>query len=195
MTTSSEIKPSKEQQAILTVEKDTIVIANPGTGKTTTVSFKVINLLENNVEPEDILCITYTEKAKKEMFDTIYKMAIEKNIPETKVMKLNIFTFHGFAYNYLTETGIISGEIIGNNFLRYSILESFQNEKALNYGINYIIDNIVPRVENAIRYIKSFGITVNKIDLKQIEPLLVKYHNLAEELKAVFFLQEIHQLF
>ena len=47
----------------------------------------------------------------------------------------------------------------------------------MNYGTNYVIDSIVPRVENAIRYIKSFGITVDKIDLKQIEPLLVKYHS------------------
>ena len=98
------------------------------------------------------------------MFEAIYNLAIEKNISETKVMKLNIFTFHGFAYNYLTELGIISGEIIGNNFLRYSILESFQNEKALNYSTNYIIDSIVPKVENSIRYIKSFGVTVDKLD-------------------------------
>ena len=61
--------------------------------------------------------------------------------------------------------------------MRYSILESFQNEKALNYSSNYIIESIVPRVENAIRYIKSFGITVDKIDVKTIEPLLVQHHS------------------
>ncbi len=166
-----------EQKKIVESQDDTLVIANPGTGKTTTLSFKVINLLENNVDPENILCITYTEKAKKEMFDAIYKLAIEKNISELKVMRLNIYTFHGYAYNYLTELGIISGEILGNNFLRYSILESFQKEKALNYSTKYIIDHIVPKVENAIRYIKSFGITVDKINLQTIEPLLVKHHN------------------
>ena len=69
---TQEIKLSAEQQEIVDSKKDTIVVSNPGTGKTTTLSFKVIKLLEDKVKPEDILCITFTEKAKKEMFDAIY---------------------------------------------------------------------------------------------------------------------------
>ena len=64
---STQFPPSKEQKAILGVKKDTIVISNPGTGKTTTLGFKVVDLLDSGVKPEDILCITFTEKAKKEM--------------------------------------------------------------------------------------------------------------------------------
>ena len=62
---SSITGPTPEQEKIIDSDENTIVIANPGTGKTTTLSFKIINLLKQNVEPEDILCITYTEKAKK----------------------------------------------------------------------------------------------------------------------------------
>ena len=68
----SEPVPSPKQKEIIESKGDTIVISNPGTGKTFTLSRKVINLLENGVEPEDILCLTYTEKAKKEMFDAIF---------------------------------------------------------------------------------------------------------------------------
>ncbi|KAF6247224.1 hypothetical protein C6990_05810 [Nitrosopumilus sp. b3] len=49
-----------------------MVVSNPGTGKTTTLSLKEIKLLTDGVNPEDILCITFTEKAKKEMFNEIY---------------------------------------------------------------------------------------------------------------------------
>ena len=60
----SKFEPSPEQKAIIESKGDTIVVSNPGTGKTFTLSRKVIDLLENGVEPEDILCITFTEKAK-----------------------------------------------------------------------------------------------------------------------------------
>ena len=44
------ITPSKEQKAILAVKKDIIVISNPGTGKTTTLGCKVLDLLDNHLK-------------------------------------------------------------------------------------------------------------------------------------------------
>ena len=69
------IVPTPEQQAIIDSKEDTIVVSNPGTGKTTTLALKVIDLLENKVNPEEILCLTFTAKAKKEMFDAIFSIA------------------------------------------------------------------------------------------------------------------------
>ena len=62
---TSRIVPSTEQQAIIDSKEDTIVVSNPGTGKTTTLALKVIDLLENKVNPEEILCLTFTGKSKK----------------------------------------------------------------------------------------------------------------------------------
>jgi DNA helicase-2/ATP-dependent DNA helicase PcrA len=164
---------SEEQQDIIDTKKDTIVVSNPGTGKTTTLSLKVIKLLEDKVNPEDILCITFTDKAKKEMFDAIYEKAKGK-FSDSVIMKINIHTFHSFAYNYLLDAGLISGDIVGNNLMRFSILNSFEQNKALNYGKDYIISTIVPKTENSIRYIKSFGITPEKIDIKKATTILEK---------------------
>ena len=167
----SKFKPSDEQRAILESKGDTMVVSNPGTGKTTTLSLKVIDLLENGAKPEDILCITFTTKAKKEMIDKIFEMSQGK-FPDADILKIKIHTFHAFAYDYLTEAGLISSEIIGNNLLRYSILESFIENKALNWGKSYIVDTIMPKVENSIRYIKAFGITPDKIDIKKTASLI-----------------------
>ncbi|MBT4646963.1 UvrD-helicase domain-containing protein, partial [archaeon] len=145
---AQEITLSDEQKDIINATKDTIVVSNPGTGKTTTLSFKVIKLLEDKVKPEDILCITFTEKAKKEMFDAIYEKAQEK-FSDADIMKINIHTFHSFAYNYLLDAGLISGDIVGNNLMRFSILNSFEKNQALNYGKDYIINTIVPKTENS----------------------------------------------
>ncbi len=170
---AQEIKLSQEQQEIIDSKKDIIVVSNPGTGKTTTLSLKVIKLLEDKVNPEDILCITFTDKAKKEMFDAIYEKAKGK-FSDSVIMKINIHTFHSFAYNYLLDTGLISGDIVGNNLMRFSILNSFEQNKALNYGKDYIISTIVPKTENSIRYIKSFGFTPEKIDIKKATAILEK---------------------
>jgi len=164
---ASNIKPTPEQQAIIDSKESTIVVSNPGTGKTTTLALKVIDLLENGVNPEEILCITFTTKAKKEMFDVIYSMAQGK-FSDSEILKIRIHTFHGFSHDYLTEAGFISSDIIGNNFLRYSILESFIENKAFTYGKDYIISSLMPKTEQAIRYIKSFGITHDKIDGKNV---------------------------
>jgi len=164
-------KPSPEQKAILESKGDTMVVSNPGTGKTTTLSLKVIDLLENGAKPEDILCITFTIKAKKEMIDKIFEMSQGK-FPDADILKIKIHTFHAFAWDYLTEAGLISSEIIGNDILRYSILESFIENKALNWGKSYIVDTIVGKVENSIRYIKAFGITPDKIDMKKTASLI-----------------------
>tara|TARA_B110001454_G_scaffold87339_1_gene83771 strand:- start:146 stop:2881 length:2736 start_codon:yes stop_codon:yes gene_type:complete len=178
-----EFKPSVEQQAIIDSKEDTMVISNPGTGKTTTLALKVIDLLENGVKPEEILCITFTAKAKKEMFNVIYSMAQEARkenkdkldkFSDANILKIRIHTFHGFTFDYLTEAGIISSDIIGNNFLRYSILESLIQNKALNYEKDYIIEKLMSKLENAIRYIKSFGITYDKINIVKASSLIEK---------------------
>lgn len=181
------ILPSKEQDAIIKINDNTIVVSNPGTGKTTTLSWKVMNLLENKVKPEDILCITFTEKAKKEMFNKIFEMSKGK-FPDSEIMKINIHTFHSFAYNYLVDLGIVSREIIGNNFLRFSILNSFEKNNAFTYGKEYIISEMVPKAENAIRYIKNFGITPDKINIENSSQLL---DNMYKEIKSKYTIEEV----
>ncbi len=169
------MQPTSEQEAIILSDKNTIVTANPGTGKTTTLSWKVLNLLQSGVNPENILCITFTEKAKKEMFDKILEMS-KGLFQEANIMKLNIYTFHGFAFSYLTDAGLVKREIMGNNAMRFSILGSYENNKAFTYEKNYMITSIVPKSENALRYIKSFGITHDKIDIKKASEIIVSIH-------------------
>jgi DNA helicase II / ATP-dependent DNA helicase PcrA len=164
------MQPSQEQEKIIKFKNDAIVVSNPGTGKTTTLSWKVMSLLEDGADPEKILCVTFTEKAKKEMFDKIYEMSKAKF--QDSAMRINIHTFHSFAFNYLIEAGLAAREIIGNNSMRFSLLESFEKNKAFNYGKEYLISTIVPKTENAIRYIKSFGITPDRINAAKASALI-----------------------
>ena len=52
-----------EKLRALQAEGNVLVIANPGTGKTLLLAHKYVQLVKRGVKPEEILCLTYTNKA------------------------------------------------------------------------------------------------------------------------------------
>ena len=75
-----------------------MIIAGAGTGKTTTLLHRIYYLIEHyKLNPENILTITYTEKAADEL-----KTRIVKNIGDTATA-MTISTFHAFCYNIVKE--------------------------------------------------------------------------------------------
>ncbi len=149
---------------------NTLIIANPGTGKTTELAKRVVDLLKNGVKEEEILCITFTNKAAHEMRERV-NSAIAKSEIKAKPYLIDIHTFHSYAFDYLGELGL-GYEIASNNMLRYSIFKSFQSDKAFNYSTKHIIGDLVPKSENAIRYLKSFGILPDDIPIDKTAKVL-----------------------
>ena len=70
-----------------------LVLAGPGTGKTFTVTRKIKHMIENEgVEPQKILCLTFSNTAAREM-----KTKIGENYD------VNVFTYHEFCLNIMEE--------------------------------------------------------------------------------------------
>lgn len=77
-------------------ERNIIVLASAGTGKTDTLSKRIANIICNNkANPSEILCITFTNKACKEM-----KERIEKIVGIT-AKEITIKTFHSFCFDII----------------------------------------------------------------------------------------------
>ncbi len=75
-----------------------MIIAGAGTGKTTTLLHRIYHLIEHyKLYPENILTITYTEKAAEEL-----KTRIVNDIGDT-AKTMTISTFHAFCYNIVKE--------------------------------------------------------------------------------------------
>ncbi len=78
--------------------KAIVIQAGPGTGKTRTLTARIAWLLsERTVPPDQILALTFTNKAARELSDRI-----ESFIPEGGE-QVTAATFHGFCLNMLKE--------------------------------------------------------------------------------------------
>src|ERR1700678_3008043 len=85
-----------EQYAAVTAKPGPIlVIAGAGSGKTRTLTYRVAYLIENGVEPENILLLTFTNKASREMLDRV------GNLLPHDISRIWGGTFHSVANKLL----------------------------------------------------------------------------------------------
>lgn len=88
---------NKEQQAAVEyLDGPLLVLAGPGTGKTQLLSAKVAYILENiDVNPENILCLTFTDAGAENMRARLQTMIGKA------ALDVNIHTYHSFGSNIL----------------------------------------------------------------------------------------------
>ncbi len=90
---------NKEQkEAVLCTEGPLLILAGAGSGKTRVLTTKIAYLIEEcGINPYNILAITFTNKAAKEMRDRIYMQI------GAKAKGAQISTFHSFGVRILTD--------------------------------------------------------------------------------------------
>jgi DNA helicase-2/ATP-dependent DNA helicase PcrA len=74
-----------------------LVLAGAGSGKTRTITYRVAYLLEQGVKPEQILLVTFTNKAAHEMIERVEKLT------DGKIFLPWAGTFHHIAYRVLKQ--------------------------------------------------------------------------------------------
>ena len=88
----------KQKDAVINLDGPMLVLAGAGSGKTRVLTTKVAYLLEEKeVSPRNILAITFTNKAAKEMKERIY------NLIGREAFLIQISTFHSFGLKLLKE--------------------------------------------------------------------------------------------
>jgi len=179
---------NEEKQEIINCDGNILVTANPGTGKTLLLAHKYINLIKSGINPEEILCLTFTRKARKEMEDRITKLIKDEKI-KIDLSELNVHTFHSYALDNIDDTHLVSP-----NLLRYSIFRYLKDIEPLNYADSYLLDTIVPKMENLIRYLKSFGVTYDQIDVDEVKKHVTDFKRFSKE-ELELFLEEFVRIY
>jgi superfamily I DNA/RNA helicase len=97
---------NKNQKKALLINKGPLIIqAGPGTGKTKTLTAKIAYLVQQkNINLKNILALTFTRKAAKEMQDRLIQtlQKANQNFNFNQNLK-NITTFHSFCYQILKQ--------------------------------------------------------------------------------------------
>lgn len=142
-----------QRAAVLYNEGPSLVIAGAGSGKTRVLTYKIAWLLENGYQPWNILALTFTNKAAREM-----KERIAKQVGTERARYLWMGTFHSLFLRILhaeaSHLGFTSQFTIYDTADSKSLIRSIIKEMQLDEK-NYKPGMIQSRISNAKNHLVS----------------------------------------
>ena len=137
----------KQQEAVEYLNGELLVLAGAGSGKTRVLTSRIVNLVKHGISPHEILAVTFTNKAAREM-----KERLALYLGEETAQKMWVGTFHS-----------ICGRILRMDIDKYSAPEGNKWDK--NFVIYDEIDSIAV-LKNVIKKLN--------LDEKIYQPKLIK---------------------
>ena len=146
-----------QRKAAERVEGPVLILAGAGSGKTRTVTYRIAHMIkEKNISPLNILALTFTNKAAREM-----KERAEELIGEENSYNLVVSTFHSFAVRILKTYSERIG--YGRNFNIYDVDDQKSIITKIKKEMN-IKDEVAPgRIANRISKLKEDGVGLDEV--------------------------------
>lgn len=91
---------NEQKQAVDTIYGPVLVIAGAGSGKTASMTVRIAKMFQMGIHPENILAVTFTRKAAKEMTERLEAM-----VGEEPMKKIWMGTFHSICVKILKKHG------------------------------------------------------------------------------------------
>jgi DNA helicase-2/ATP-dependent DNA helicase PcrA len=138
----------EQYEAVFAIQGPIVVCAGAGSGKTRVIAYRTLHLVNSGIAPDEITCVTFTNKAATEMKQRIYALLSDFEL------KPSITTFHGYALKLIRSYGARLGinnytviaddqqEIIIKRILKQlDIKDKTCTSKKILNGINFIKNN------------------------------------------------------
>ncbi len=156
-----------QKEAVLQKNGPVLIIAGAGAGKTKTIAHRILHLIKEGVNPENILAITFTNKAAKEMRERVEKIiSTDKtlNLPMSYRFKPFVSTFHSLGVYILKENSKLIG--LTRNF---SIMDRSDSSKLVKECLKSLdidpkqfepnkILNIISREKGDLNTIENYSV-------------------------------------
>ncbi|ABX31520.1 UvrD/REP helicase [Petrotoga mobilis SJ95] len=172
----------EQREAVIKSEGRSIIVAGPGSGKTRVITYKIAYLLNNGVEPENILLVTFTRAAAREMIERV------KNVTNRNIDKMLAGTFHHVCNSILRKYATLLD--YKNN---YSILDKEDSKDLLKMAkseyIKEISDNYKLPKEEVIMKIISYScntLTSLRESILERAPYLLNFERDIEQIWSIY---------
>ncbi|MBQ1344637.1 ATP-dependent helicase [Candidatus Saccharibacteria bacterium] len=149
-------KLNPEQKAAVDyIDGPLLVIAGPGTGKTQLLSVRVANILKNtDINPENILCLTFTETGAENMRNRLYSFIGQA------AYKIPVYTYHSLGsailQDFHPELNKAADELTQNIIIR-DIQKKLHSDNILRHEYQ------IPDIISTISDIKSANLEPNEL--------------------------------
>ena len=177
----------KQLEAVNHTEGPCLVLAGAGSGKTRVLTERIIKLIDDGVSPYNILAITFTNKAAKEI-----RVRVQNKIGDV-ANSIFIGTFHSFGLRILRENydaiGYSSNITILDTDDTKSLIKRILKENSFDpadYDIKHIISKISSAKNDGISPLEFSKLFLNEHD-KVIGLVYEKYLKLLKENNSVDF--------
>ena len=145
-----------EQQKLPVIHKNgpLIVIAGAGSGKTRVLTYRIVHLINQNIDPFNILALTFTNKAAAEM-----KKRISESVGDSQARNIWMGTFHSVFARILRSEAPLLG--YPSNFTIYDTYDSERLVSNIIKELNLNKDHYkAKQIRNRISSLKNNFITV-----------------------------------
>ena len=179
-----------QKDAVETLSGPVLILAGAGSGKTKTLTHRIANLIANGVQPYEILALTFTNKAAREMRERLAHLLDMEN---TFSFMPWMGTFHSICVKILR----IEAESVGlsKNFVIYDTDDRLALIKRAMKDLHVNDKTVKPKAcEAAISKAKNEGETPDEMleravypNQKQIAEVYERYEDLRKKSDAVDF--------
>lgn len=163
-----ELNPN-QQKAVNHIEGPMLVLAGAGSGKTKVLTNRIANLIDNGISPYNILAITFTNKAAKEMKDRVISL-----IGGT-ASSIQISTFHSLGLRILKENYSLLG--YERNFTIIDSDDVLTIIKKIMKDLNMSKEHYNPReIKNKISSAKNEMMDIEKFSKIEFDRKIVEVY-------------------
>lgn len=167
-----------QKKAIESIHGPMLILAGAGAGKTRVITNRIANMIKNHkILPEEILAVTFTTKAAKEMKERVEKMVSKR---------IEISTFHSFSLKILKQ--YYKELDYEKNFTIYDVLDQMNIINVIMKKNNFETKESTYEIANFISKFKEGN--VKKIDFSNViifEEIVSQYNNIMKQNNAMDF--------